>query len=189
MIYPYFSRDQAVLSGFLVLSDPGLPHQYPLLCSLIVSITNKYISTCLHMYDLNIWKLAKRSKVLKKSILGLSMKLKTSIFKNGIRPNHMDPLKFSRGIAIILHYPKQIFRNKWWKNNWPTRNVNDSKNYIISYDVGGMEVVRYRNKRAQPCKEGFPDYDGNTFQEILRTVGCRPPYAKSQQNLTFCRNL
>ena len=49
MIYPYFSRDQAVLSGFLVLSDPGLPHQYPLLCSLIVSITNKYISTCLHI--------------------------------------------------------------------------------------------------------------------------------------------
>ena len=124
--------------------------------------------------------------ILEKSIYGLSMKIKTSIFKDGIRPNHTDPLTFNRGIAIILHYPKQIFRNKWWKTNWPTRNANDSKNYIISYDVGGMEVIRYRNKRAQRCEEGFPDYDEDTFQEILTTAGCRPPYTKSQPNLTMC---
>ena len=126
--------------------------------------------------------------VLDRSIYGLSMKIKTSIFQDGIRPNHMDPLTFKRGISIILHYPKQIFRNKWWKNNWPSRNANDSKNYIISYDVGGMEVIRYRNKRARRCKEGFPDYDDDTFQEILTTVGCRPPYTKSQPNLTLCKN-
>ena len=126
--------------------------------------------------------------VLERSIYGLSMKIKTSIFQDGIRPSHMDPLTFRRGISIILHYPKQIFRNKWWKNNWPSRNANDSKNYIISYDVGGMEVIRYRNKRAQRCKEGFPDYDDDTFQEILTTVGCRPPYTKSKPNLTMCTN-
>ena len=126
--------------------------------------------------------------VLEKSIYGLSMKLKTSIFKDGIRPNRTGSLTFNRGVGIVLHYPKQIFRNKWWKTNWPTRNANDSKNYIISYDVGGMEVIRYRNKRAQRCKEGYPDYDDDTFREILTTVGCRPPYTKSQPNLTMCTN-
>ena len=116
------------------------------------------------------------------------IKVKTKIFKDGIRPNYMHPLTNNRGLGIIIHYPKQIFRSKWWINYWPTRHVNDSKNYVISYDIRGMEVVRYRNKRSQSCIEGFPDYDDTTLQEIIKSVGCYPPYSESKQNITMCTN-
>ena len=123
-----------------------------------------------------------------KNMWTFSIKVKTKIFKDSIRPSYMHPITNNRGLGIIIHYPNQIFRTKWWRNYWPTRHGNDSKNYIISYDISGMEVVRYRNKRAQSCKEGFPDYDDDTLQEILKSVGCYPPYAKSKQNITVCEN-
>ena len=126
--------------------------------------------------------------ILEKNIYAFDIKVKTNIFLDGIRPNYMTPLTVNRGLGVILHYPKQIFRTKWWTNYWPTRQINDSKNYMVSYDIRGMEVVRYRNKRAQPCNEGFPDYDEETLQEILEIVGCRPPYAKSNRNFTLCDN-
>ena len=126
---------------------------------------------------------------LQREVLAWSIKIYTKIFDDGIRPNAFDdPSLGSRQLHVLLHYPNQIFRTKWWKTNWPTRNANSSKNYLISYDVRGMEVVRYRNKRAQKCNDGFPNYDESILKDIMDSVGCRPPYATSFNNLSLCTN-
>ena len=122
------------------------------------------------------------------NMYAMNIKIKTEIFKDGVRPSYMDFLTIDRGIAVVFHYPQQISRSNWWINHWPTRHANDSKNYIMSFNVRGLEVVRFRNKRSQVCEEGFPDYDDETMQEIFKSVGCRPPYAKSTQNIALCKN-
>ena len=119
-------------------------------------------------------------------IMATSIMLKTNIFDNGIRPSFMDPLENKRGLGIVLHYPYQIYRATWWKNFWPTRSQNSSKTYKVSFDIRGMEVVRYRDKTQQPCKDGFPNYDKDIFKEILAKQKCRPPYATAPQIL--CSN-
>ena len=123
---------------------------------------------------------------LSREIIATSIMLKSNIFQNGIRPSYMDPLNNNRGLGVVLHYPYQIYRATWWKNFWPTRSENSSKTYKISFDIRGMEVVRYRDKPQQPCKEGFPNYDEDVLKEILAKEECRPPYATSSQNL--CSN-
>ena len=123
--------------------------------------------------------------LMKKEFLGIGIKIKTDIFHDGIRPSLMNIHKNVRALGVIIHYPKQIFRNKWWKNYWPTRHANSSKNYDISYDVSGLEVVRYRSKK-QRCYENFPDYDEESLEDILLSVGCMPPYSASRHNLSMC---
>ena len=123
---------------------------------------------------------------LSKEIMATSIMLKSNLFHNGIRPSYMYPLDNKRGIGVVFHYPNQIYRATWWKNFWPTRSKNSSKTYQISFDIRGMEVVRYRDKPEQPCKEGFPNYDGDVLKELLAKEECRPPYATSSQNL--CSN-
>ena len=126
-------------------------------------------------------------------IMAVSIMLKTSIFHNGIRPSYMDPLDNKRGIGIALHYPNQMYRSSWWKNFWPTRSKNSSKTYQISFDIRGMEVLRYRDTPQHPCKEGFPNYDEDVLKEILAKEECRPPYATSSQkpcsNQTGLKNI
>ena len=122
-------------------------------------------------------------------ILGRGIKIKTSIFKDGIRSGFMHALSKDRGFAIMIHYPHQIFRNRWWKSNWPARPLNASKSYVITYDIRGMEVVRYRDKRGQRCQEEFPEYDDQATQDILLSVGCKPPYIHAKNNLTACTTL
>ena len=122
------------------------------------------------------------------NMYAMNIKIKTEIFKDGVRPSYMDFLTIDRGIAVVFHYPKQISRSNWWTNHWPTRHANDSKNYIMSFNVRGLEVVRFRNKRSQVCEEGFPDYDDETMKDIFKSVGCRPPFAKSMQNIARCKN-
>ena len=123
---------------------------------------------------------------LSKEIIATTIKLKANIFHNGIRPTLMDPLDNKRGIGIVFHYPNQIYRASWWKNFWPRRSKNSSKTYQIALDTRGMEVVRYRNKPHQPCKEGFPNYDEDVSKTILAKEECRPPYVTTFQNL--CSN-
>jgi hypothetical protein len=123
---------------------------------------------------------------MKKEFLSVGIKIKTDIFPDGIRPNHVNPMINGRALSVIIHYPKQIWRAKWWKNHWPIRDVNSSKSYATVFNIKGMEVVRYRNKRDQKCYENFPDYDEENLQQILLSVGCRPPYAVSRYNLRRC---
>ena len=123
-----------------------------------------------------------------KDVMSIAIKIRTDIFQENIRPIFTRPNTKRRGLAIMFHYPNQSFRSKWWINYWPNRSVNASKNYMISIGIGGMEVVYYRNKRQQRCKDGLPDYDHDILQEVVSSVGCTPPYIASYGNQNVCSN-
>ena len=56
-----------------------------------------------------------------------------------------------------------------------------------------MEIIRgqfenplRRNKRDYPCLEDWKNYDDNIMEDHLKSVGCRTPYQKSQNNISVC---
>ena len=63
-----------------------------------------------------------------------------------------------------------------------------SKNYEINFDVRGIEVMRYRNKQQQSCREGNYDYSLEAFKEALKDIGCRPPYSPNNDNYSLCES-
>ena len=135
-------------------------------------------------------------------ITKLGIKLKTGIFPQGIRPDRLGNIGFlgsdraaainpndTDGFAIIMYYPKQLFpyrSNGLLKNSWPQRTENSSKNYAMHFTVQNIEMIKLRNKRARPCIQGTPDFDTYLFEDIMKSVGCRPPYWSSRTHLNVC---
>ena len=115
-------------------------------------------------------------------VAGLSIKIRTNIFRDGIRPHktNYDPSSSTfGGFEFAVHYPGQMFRStilglgKW---EWPKRTNSSSKTFEMSFTRKGMEVLLRRNKRAKPCNEDWLNYDSSVLKGIMRDVGCRPPY-------------
>ena len=121
-----------------------------------------------------------------KGVLAISIMIRADIFQGKTRPIFTSQITKTRGLLILLHYPNQSLRSKWWINHWQNRGVNATKSYMIAIRIGEMEVVYRRNKSQQRCKDGLPDYDYEIIQDVANSVGCKPPYVASYDNLSVC---
>ena len=104
--------------------------------------------------------------------------INNSIYPNGIRPR--------RRFKIMFHYPDQI--TKGLKNlfyNWPLRNNPMDEYYSMTFDISNPEILKRRKNGREQCYD-WKDYDVTTSEEVMRSVGCRPPYWKSRFDYPSC---
>jgi hypothetical protein len=119
--------------------------------------------------------LPKRTK-----IITVAVAIKNSVFSSGIRPK--------KGFEVMLHYPQQRLRS--WEfvlKNWPRRTNTSSKSYQLDVNVKDIEILKRRNRYAKQCIN-INSYDNLTAEEIMQSVGCRPPYwnTKGSAGLPAC---
>jgi hypothetical protein len=101
-------------------------------------------------------------------IITVAVAIKNSVFSSGIRPK--------KGFQVMLHYPQQRLRS--WEfilKNWPRRTNTSSKSYQLDVNVKDIEILKRRKRYAKQCIN-TNSYDNLTAEEIMQSVGCRPPY-------------
>ena len=95
-----------------------------------------------------------------------------------IRPQAYDFL-------TLLHYPNQLMRLT--RNiiiHWPTRTTNAT--YNMDFVVTGMEIIKLRNKRKQPCNEDWRNHDNIVLMRHSKSVACRAPYLYHNNSIKPC---
>lgn len=113
---------------------------------------------------------------------GIGIKLKNSIFPNGIRPTHGWDSPF--GLHVYFHGAQEFIRSySSRKYIWPEREANTS--YKILAYLSGMEVISRRQKPDMPCNENSGSDDW-IYQNFTHSVGCRPPYWSNMGNTPIC---
>ena len=88
------------------------------------------------------------------------------------------------GTFLVSNYPKQVSRyvNKYQKI-WRTA----SKRYMnIAVLIAGMEILKRRDKKDDPCITNWKDYDNILMNEHIDRVGCSNPYLN--QGKVICSN-
>ena len=87
---------------------------------------------------------------------------------------------------MYLHYPGQRLSGL---NTLKSRyNLNNTKNYRMTFELSNVDVITRRNKLNEPCIEKWEKYDIHFMQNWANKVGCRPPQWKKQNNLPVCSN-
>ena len=104
------------------------------------------------------------------------IKFNSSVFPNGIRPEHIGyPY-----LITFFHLPNQFPVDlSFSKYSWPKRTNN--KAYWMSFNLQQVEVLKKRNKRYDPCLSDSLNYDQEMLEEHLERVGCRAFYQKSNK--------
>ena len=122
------------------------------------------------------------------AIRNIRLNIKKEVFKNRARYTYKDWTKDNtRSIIVIyLNYVQQCIGTNIWKSNFPIRNSNPWRGYTMEFTIGNIEVVQRRNKVQQRCLNGFPNYDRDKVEWVIKTVGCRPPYWRSFTRQRTC---
>jgi hypothetical protein len=112
----------------------------------------------------------------------LTVVMKKSIFPEGQRPMSAS----SGGVFIVsFAYPNQRIRYSTKVTTWNQVITNGS--YGTKFQVNGMEVVNYRNKRSEPCDEDWKNDDDKIMNQMIRDNECVPVYWKTQLNISYPR--
>ena len=104
------------------------------------------------------------------NIIGNDIYIKNDIFPHGRRPQLQE--QYEKRFLTYLHYPGQRFTSyytvKW---DWMLR-TNNSKNYVMHFEMRNLDVIRHRLKLQQRCLE-----DWKTMINTLWTISCWKPNA------------
>ena len=106
-----------------------------------------------------------------------SVLIKNSIFPGGVRTNDVR-------FMTMLHTKNQLLTSGTLKFMYPRRERNDT--YSLRYKIKGVEFVRRRNKKNQPCHEDWTNYDEEILKRHVMLSGCSPPYIGSVFNTSPC---
>ena len=103
----------------------------------------------------------------------IAVVMKKSIFPDGVRPAHPygDTL-----FSVQMSYPGQRLRYAFEKHNWNVISMNQS--YGTKFIINGLEVLKRRNKRKEPCHEDWKQDDIMVRENMIKKVKCTPPYWK-----------
>lgn len=119
-------------------------------------------------------------------INAIRISLDTKVFTNKRRPTSAFG-SGDRRLIVALTYPKQLTRcYSSAKMRWPNRSNDSSINYQMHFAVTSMDVVKYRNKRKDPCIENWKAYDIYVQEELIKTAGCNPSQWKYESELPKC---
>ena len=92
--------------------------------------------------------------VQNKTFNKLAIVMKKSVFLNSIRP-----VSLSTGglFSVQIGFPQQRLRYSSKRTSWTAIQLNES--YGTVFDVHGLEVVKRRNKRSEPCNTDWKQDD------------------------------
>ena len=109
------------------------------------------------------------------SATGIS--IHNSIFPGGIRTNDAR-------FTTLVHTKNQLLTSGTFKYSYPQREMNDT--YVLRYKIKGVEFIRRRNKKNQPCYEDWTNYDAEILRRHVIKSGCSPLYFRNNYNKSFC---
>ena len=121
----------------------------------------------------------------------INIKIRTTIFQNQTRPSKVTGGNNINGFGVFFHYPKQASSAKqFFKSDWPIRKKNDSKSYVMKFELKDVEVIRSRDKWKERCLPEVPNIDLLRSKSYFEGLKCKPPYwnSISNHNLTACSN-
>ena len=131
-------------------------------------------------------------------IWSLFIKIKASIFPNGVRPRkiYFDGTDATEGgFTVSFHYPRQRYRSNFNnKYHWPIpkNTIGQIRKEIVGYDmqfrIRNIEVLNHRNKREKPCNSDWSNDDPILVQKMLNHVGCIPPQLAFMDILPICND-
>ena len=123
-----------------------------------------------------------------------SVKIRTDVFKNSIRPASYDYDQDSPtwgGFEVWFHYPNQLMEawhmgmGKWF---WPKKGPLSSRNYAMIFERSKMDVLERRNKKNSPCIEDWKNHDQYVMENLISAAGCRPPHWTSKKDVRICNS-
>ena len=98
----------------------------------------------------------------------------------------------SLDLSVYLHYPKQLIRTNTLVEEKRLGEDTYLRNGIttttIDIMVQNIEVVRYRNKRLEPCDTEWKEDDDKILNQLIQDVGCRPPHWYVNMEVTACQS-
>ena len=95
-----------------------------------------------------------------------------------------DVLKQVGKVYAMFNYPNQLLRKVWD----PKQIWNDPTNDKLTthFPIYSMEILRRRNKKANPCFEDWRYFDKSVIQENMEIVRCTAPYRLSDHRFPVC---
>ena len=107
----------------------------------------------------------------------MAIPIHNSIFPGGIRTNDAR-------FTTLLHTKNQLLTSGTFKYSYPQRELNDT--YALRYTIKGVEFIRRRNKKTQPCYEDWTNHDDEILRRHVIKSGCSPPYFRHNYDKSFC---
>ena len=99
---------------------------------------------------------------------------------NSVFPNNMRPS--SGRFLIMFHYPFQLVRSIYTTfYNWPSREKQSSRYYAMQFHIKAVETLKRRTDGNTECYD-WKYFDSETIEDVMKSVGCQPPYWKSIHN-------
>ena len=112
-------------------------------------------------------------------IYSATIKIKSSIFYDGIRPE-------DGSVFVVFSYPNQVFSSISSNfNEWPVRTNASTKHYKMKFTLKAMEVIRRRPKNEEECYT--ENYDRKTMENIIKNAGCSPLMWLTNRSEPLCR--
>ena len=113
------------------------------------------------------------------------------IMKKSFLPRSVRPMSTNTGGLFMLSigFPGQRLRYSKTRTTWNSEVT--KKSYGMKFQVTGIDILQARNKKSRPCDEAWLGYDKNARLDMIRSVGCVPPYWKSQypdESFQVCNN-
>ena len=109
-----------------------------------------------------------------------TIKIKNSIFLNGLRPAKNE-------FFVFFGYPNQIYHSTpSMIYTWPSRTNASTKNYAMKFNLRSMEVLRKRQKNDDDCYHK-QDYDRKIMEIIIEKTGCSPIMWANNQTKPPCK--
>ena len=105
------------------------------------------------------------------------VEISNNIFSGGVRTEDL-------AFITMLHAKNQLLISKTLKYMYPRREPNDT--YVLRYKLKGVERIKRRNKRNQPCYEDWKNYDSMIYRDYAKRLGCTPPYFSSISDIPSC---
>ena len=87
--------------------------------------------------------------------------------------------------TAVYHIPKQFMlsgENENWE--WPYRETNES--YKMRFRIGGITIMRKRNKQKSKCIESGEEYDSWVIRLHNNQTQCNSPYRMLDKKLPMC---
>ena len=114
-----------------------------------------------------------------KPIYSASIKLRSSIFQDGIRPN----VQF----IVLFAYPNHFYRSFSSSfYTWELRNNDSARHYNMRFSLKRMEVIRKRKKKSNGCVK-LDNFDAEVRENIIEKFGCRPIMWANNRSEPLCK--
>ena len=97
-----------------------------------------------------------------------------------------DPNYCIKDILVVFHMANQMLLSSETLDTPCIQNMIGMER-LVDFRITNLEIIRRRNKHKDPCIEDHKNYDVTIVNDIISTIGCRPPYIQSTRNWTICK--